>query len=835
MSDRRQLLQESLSAIARLEARLAAEPNAPCASRSRSSASAAATRAGCQAGASGSCSTRARRRHRGAADRWDADAFYDPDPARRARCRRGGADSSTIDQFDAAFFGISPREAPSLDPQQRLLLEVAWEALERRRPGARPAGRQPDRRVRRHQRQRLLTPLLRGGDGRHRRLPGDRQRAQRRRRAVVVHLWVCKGRRWRSTRPARRRWWRVHLACQSLRHGRVRSRAGRRRERDPARPTRPWCCSRNARMLAPDGRCKTFDAGGRRLRRAAKAAACVVLKRLSDALARRRPDSRGDPRHGGQPGRAQQRAHGAERPGAGGGHPRGAGAMPASTPADVDYVEAHGTGTALGDPIEVEALGGACGPRPRGGATRCWSARSRPTSATSSGGGHRGPDQGRRSRFSTRRSRRICTFASPNPHIAWDELSGGRGADGDGLAAAARAPRCAGVSSFGFSGTNAHVVVEEAPPPEPCGRAGATRPRRACLSARKTERRCSAGRALRGRRSTASGASARATCAYTAATAAHACSAARPSSYGSTASARHGAGGAPRGDSPPARGARHGRLASRRPRSRSCSPGRARSTRAWGAGSTRASPRFREAIDRCVALLRTRRSTRPLRDVLFRAAARSARRSTRRRTRSPRCSRSSTRLAELWRSWGVEPVARGRPQRRRVRRRLRGGRVQPRGRPATDRRARPADAGAARRRRHGGGLRRRADRWRRPRPTSRGRPSWSRPSTGRRRSSSPARRPHVATAVEQLRRAADSTPSAGCLARVSLPPARPDARRVRAAGAVAYRPPADHAAHFERHRTRSPTARRPTPRYWRRHPWNRYSSPPGMELLDRQA
>src|SRR5689334_7548788 len=75
------------------------------------------------------------------ADRWDVDAFYDPDPTVPGKtATRNAAFLDSVDQFDPLFFGISPRETISLDPQQRLLLEVTWEALER-------AGQAPDQLV----------------------------------------------------------------------------------------------------------------------------------------------------------------------------------------------------------------------------------------------------------------------------------------------------------------------------------------------------------------------------------------------------------------------------------------------------------------------------------------------------------------------------------------------------------------------------------------------------------------------------------------------------------------------------------------------------------------
>ena len=253
----------------------------------------------------------------------------------------------------------------------------------------------------------------------------------------------------------------VHLACQSLRNGECRLAlaggvnlilvAG-----GDGRAVAGAACWRPTAAARPSTPPPTAIVRG-------EGCGVVVLKRLSEALARRRPRPRRDPRHGGEPGRPQQRPDGAQRPGPGGADPPAPCADAGLDPRTIDYVEAHGTGTPLGDPIELRALGHVFAADRD--ASRSWSARSRPTSATSRRAGIAGlikvvlacehqaiPPH--------------LNFNEPTPHIPWDELpltvptrltpwpSGGR-------------PRRSGVSSFGFSGVNAHVVLEEAPSASP--------------------------------------------------------------------------------------------------------------------------------------------------------------------------------------------------------------------------------------------------------------------------------------------------------------------------------------------------------------------------------
>ena len=284
-------------------------------------------------------------------DRFDIDEFYDPDPETPGKIyTRCGGYLDGIDGFDPEFFGISPREAVWIDPQQRLMLEIAWEGLER--AGYSPASLRGSRSgvfvgVAANEYSHLLSSDSVESIEAHF-ITGNALNAISGRVAFALGLEgpaVAVDTACSSSLVA------VHQACQALHSG----------DCDLAlaggvnvllSPASIVAASR-ARMLSPDGRCKTFDAAADGYVRS-EGCGILVLKRLSDAQRdgdRIRAVIRGtavnqDGASSGLTvpnGGAQQRliAAALARAGIGG--------------ADIDYLEAHGTGTALGDPIEVQA------------------------------------------------------------------------------------------------------------------------------------------------------------------------------------------------------------------------------------------------------------------------------------------------------------------------------------------------------------------------------------------------------------------------------------------------------------------------------------------------
>lgn len=399
-------------------------------------------------------------------DRWDNARLVDPDPATPGHMTaRHGAFCAGVDRFDADFFNIAPREAHAMDPQQRVLLEVSWEALER-------ANQDP-------------TALYGSAAGVFVGLgtfdyatlqaaPEDRDRVGPYHVSGTV-LSVAAGRlsyalgltgpsmtidtACSSSLVA------IHQACRSLQQNEcsLALAGGVGLILSPV----PSIAFSKAHMLSPRGRCRTFDAGADGYVRG-EGCGVVVLKRLADA------EADGDTILG------IIRGSAVNQDGASGGLTVPSGAAQEAVmrealsraglaASDVAYVEAHGTGTPLGDPIELRAIG-------RVYATE----RNEPllVGSLKTNFGHLEAAAGVAGLMKTLLSLRNgivpphLHFETPNPNIDWDHYR----------LAVPRKPtplppgrRVAAVSAFGFSGTNAHLVIEVPVPadvpaiPAPCG------------------------------------------------------------------------------------------------------------------------------------------------------------------------------------------------------------------------------------------------------------------------------------------------------------------------------------------------------------------------------
>jgi acyl transferase domain-containing protein/acyl carrier protein len=395
------------------------------------------------------------------ADRWDADSFYSPDPDAPGRAyTRTGAFVHDLAAFDTGFFGISPREALRMDPRQRLLLETSWAALE----DAGLAG---------HTLRRSRTGVFVGmmADGQYTKLQLDLEgdsalddpylglgsapsvTAGR----IAYHLdlrgpcllvdTACS-----SALVA------THLAAESLLRG----------ETDVclvggvSATLHPdtFLQGSKMRMLAPDGRCKTFDAAADGFLMG-EGCGVVVLERRSDALARghqilavlRGSAMNQDGMSNGLTapnGQAQVAVIQAALDRAG------------CAPHDVDFVEAHGSGTLLGDSIELTSLQDVFGPD---------RAPAEPliVGAVKTNIGHLIGAAGIAGLIKTILALRHDAIPAnlhcekPSDAVAWDRYPVTLPATTVPWPVTGR-PRVAGVSSFGWSGTNAHLLVEEAPP-----------------------------------------------------------------------------------------------------------------------------------------------------------------------------------------------------------------------------------------------------------------------------------------------------------------------------------------------------------------------------------
>ncbi|TAN37391.1 MAG: type I polyketide synthase, partial [Nitrospirae bacterium] len=393
-------------------------------------------------------------------ERWDINAYYDPDPDAPGKMNtRYGGFIDRVDEFDPRFFGISPREAVSMDPQQRLLLEVAWEALEHANiPPHSVYGSATGvfiGIIGQDYAQRLFTPGYLDqidayvGTGNSLGVAAGR----------LSYCLGLTGPSFSLDTACSSSLVTLHLACESL----------RRKECNLAltggvnlilEPGLSINFSK-AQMMAPDGRCKTFDGAADGYVRG-EGCGIVVLKRLSDALA------------AGDKVLALVRGSAVNQDGPSGGLTVPSGPSQEQVvrqalnnagiaPDAVGYIEAHGTGTALGDPIELGSLDKIFSPG---------RAASNPLylGSVKTNIGHLEAAAGVAGIIKLVLALQHECLPThlhcdkPTPRFPWadkplrvvrERQAWGRGTQ----------PRIAGISSFGFSGTNAHIVIEEAPQP----------------------------------------------------------------------------------------------------------------------------------------------------------------------------------------------------------------------------------------------------------------------------------------------------------------------------------------------------------------------------------
>jgi acyl transferase domain-containing protein/acyl carrier protein len=389
-------------------------------------------------------------------ERWQVAEYYDADAAVPGKmATRYGGFLRQVDSFDADFFSISPRECRSLDPQQQLLLEVAWEALENANltleqvygsaTGAYVGITCFDHAIRLGNSPENFGAYA--GTGSALNMAAGR----------LSYFLGLTGPSMAIDTACSASLVSLHLACESLRA----------RETNLALAggvnlmlsPEVMVSFSQARMLAADGRSKTFDAAADGYVRG-EGCGVVVLKRLSDAVAdgdtilgvvRGSAVNQSGPSGGltVPSGAAQQRV--IER----------ALLQAGVAPHEVDYVEAHGTGTSLGDPIEIEAMAQAYAPGRAAGNPLL-------TGSVKTNIGHLEPASGIAGLIKVLLSFRHETipahlhFTQPNPHIPWNDIPVRVTAASIPWPVTSR-KRIAGLSAFGFSGTNAHAIIEEPP------------------------------------------------------------------------------------------------------------------------------------------------------------------------------------------------------------------------------------------------------------------------------------------------------------------------------------------------------------------------------------
>ncbi|WP_193196930.1 type I polyketide synthase [Nostoc sp. MG11] len=389
-------------------------------------------------------------------DRWDIDAFYDPNPGIPGKMStRWGGFLNQVDQFDPGFFGILPRRAKLIDPQHRLVLEVAWEALED--AGVVPAKLAGSKTgvfiaISHNDYDRIICKDISRVNAHHGPSTYHCIAANR-----LSHVLDLRGPSMAVDTACSSSLVAVHLACQSLRTGESQMAlvGGVSLILSPEETI----ASSHARVMAPDGRCKTFDASTNGYVRG-EGCGVVVLKRLADAV--RDKDNV----------LAVIKGSAVNQNGLGNGLTAFNGPAQQAVisqalenaevaPAEISYVEVHGTGTPLGDPIEANALKTVL-MRDRSPDQPCWigsvktnigylesaSAMASLIKVVLSLKHQEIPAHLHLKNLNPRISLTGTPISIPTECQPWPVDT---------------APRRAGISAFGFGGTNSHLILEEAP------------------------------------------------------------------------------------------------------------------------------------------------------------------------------------------------------------------------------------------------------------------------------------------------------------------------------------------------------------------------------------